>query len=313
MMVSGIRITQEEAIRRFKKVHGDKYDYSNTTYVDAKTKLRVTCKIHGEFQIIAHAHYKAGCAKCAKLQGASKLRKDTAYFIEMSRKVHGNKYDYSLTEYTTSYSKVTIVCPSHGKFDQRAAAHMRGKGCKLCQAEKTRDRCKHTLEQFIIKARQVHGNLYDYSQAEYVTTHTKIRIICKEHGVFLQKPSHHCSGVGCPNCGSGGFSPNEEGVLYVIQSDDITKVGISNKDADRRLRDVTISSGRTFTKVRHYKAEGLVIVALEKEILKSLREQYKQPNFVFDGYTECFYDVNLSWLLNIVESKLKELNECKER
>ena len=312
-MVSGIRITQEEAIRRFKAVHGDKYVYTNTIYVDAKTKLIVECKVHGEFQIVAHSHYVSGCPKCAKLQGASKLRKDTNYFISVSRQVHGDKYDYRLVEYKTSSEKVTIVCPAHGKFEQRASAHMIGKGCKLCQAEKTRDRCKHTLEQFIAKARSVHGDLYDYSQAEYVTNHTKIKIVCREHGVFLQKPSHHCSGVGCPDCGSGGFSPNEEGVFYIIQSDDITKVGISNKDAARRLRDVTISSGRAFTKVRHHKAEGWVIVALEKDILRSLREQYKQPNFVFDGYTECFYDVNLPWLLNTVESKLKELNECKER
>ncbi len=60
---------------------------------------------------------------------------------------------------------------------------------------------KLTTEEFIKKAREVHGDRYDYSKVEYVNNHTKVCIICKEHGEFWQSPSHHLEGSGCSKCG----------------------------------------------------------------------------------------------------------------
>ena len=59
---------------------------------------------------------------------------------------------------------------------------------------------KLTTEEFIKKAREVHGDKYDYSKVEYVKSSTKVCIICKQHGVFLQSPKQHLSGQGCPIC-----------------------------------------------------------------------------------------------------------------
>ena len=53
---------------------------------------------------------------------------------------------------------------------------------------------------FITKARQVHGDKYDYSKVEYINNSTKVCIICPEHGEFWQRPNHHLSGHGCPKC-----------------------------------------------------------------------------------------------------------------
>ena len=57
-----------------------------------------------------------------------------------------------------------------------------------------------TTEQFIERARKIHGDRYDYSKVVYVNNHTKIEIICSEHGSFFQKPNGHLSKNGCLLC-----------------------------------------------------------------------------------------------------------------
>lgn len=59
---------------------------------------------------------------------------------------------------------------------------------------------KLTTEEFIERAKNVHGNKYDYSLAEYKGTHEKIKIICPEHGIFEQRPCDHLHKQGCPYC-----------------------------------------------------------------------------------------------------------------
>ena len=60
---------------------------------------------------------------------------------------------------------------------------------------------KKTKEEFIAKAKLVHGDKYDYSKVDYVNRKTKVCIICSKHGEFWQTPNHHLSGCGCPKCG----------------------------------------------------------------------------------------------------------------
>ena len=64
---------------------------------------------------------------------------------------------------------------------------------------------KLTTEGFVEKAIKIHGDKYDYSKVNYINSHTKVCIICKIHGEFLQKPSGHTSGKGCRKC-SGSYS-----------------------------------------------------------------------------------------------------------
>ena len=59
---------------------------------------------------------------------------------------------------------------------------------------------KLTKEEFIKKAREKHGDKYDYSNVDYKYNKTKVCIICPEHGEFLQKPTYHIQGQGCPKC-----------------------------------------------------------------------------------------------------------------
>ena len=59
---------------------------------------------------------------------------------------------------------------------------------------------KVTTEDFIKKAREIHGDKYDYSKVNYVNNETPVCIICPEHGEFLQQPTNHLRGCSCPYC-----------------------------------------------------------------------------------------------------------------
>lgn len=125
----------------------------------------------------------------------------TLNFIDRAREVHGNKYDYSKAEYVNCDTKVCIICPEHGEFMQTPYHHInRKQGCRECAKIKSSLLKRDTFEQFVEKARQVHGNKYDYSKVEYLNNHTKICIICPIHGEFLQTPNQHLSNKGCPKC-----------------------------------------------------------------------------------------------------------------
>jgi very-short-patch-repair endonuclease len=117
-------------------------------------------------------------------------------FINKSKNIHGDKYDYSLVVYKDKITNVKIICPEHGIFEQRPDTHLRGSGCKKCFIKKI----SSNKNDFIKKCNKVHGEKYDYSLIEYKNSHTKIDIICPEHGVFKQKPNSHLNGQGCPNC-----------------------------------------------------------------------------------------------------------------
>lgn len=139
-------------------------------------------------------------------------RLTTEEFIEKSRQVHGDKYDYSKSIYVRSHDKIDIVCPKHGIFRQLAQAHMSGNGCPGCQKEWSETHKKNHIKSvrsslgyntdiFIKKAKEVHGNKYDYSQVVYVNSKTKVKIICDKHGIFEQTPDSHLRGTNCPICG----------------------------------------------------------------------------------------------------------------
>ena len=130
------------------------------------------------------------------------MENKTLNFIKKAKEIHGDKYDYSKTEYINSGTKVCIICPKHGEFWQRAYYHLKSVGCPECGKEKAfiENKRRGTLEEFIKKAKEIHNNKYDYSKVEYINNHTKICIICPEHGEFWQTPCNHLSKKGCPKC-----------------------------------------------------------------------------------------------------------------
>lgn len=115
-------------------------------------------------------------------------------FISNSRKKHGEKYDYSKTVYTNKRSKVIIICPVHGEFEQSAGGHMNGYGCKKCS-----NNYQMTTEEFIKRASEVHDK-FTYDRTIYTNSKTKVIITCPIHGDFEQIPYDHLVGNGCNQC-----------------------------------------------------------------------------------------------------------------
>lgn len=126
---------------------------------------------------------------------ASAMQSKTEIFIQKAIRVHGNKYDYSLTRYIGSKDKVIIKCPIHGEFQQRPNCHLAGKGCLSCSGRENL-----TTKDFVNKATLIHKAYYDYSRTIYKNRRTNVEIICPKHGIFEQNPGHHLHGNGCNQC-----------------------------------------------------------------------------------------------------------------
>ena len=191
------KLTTDEFIKKAREVHGDKYDYSKVEYINKRTKVCIICPIHGEFYQLAGDHMRGhGCRKCGSDKVADVCRYDKITFIEKANEIHNHKYDYSKVEYINANTKVCIICPEHGEFWQTPGSHLYSAGCPKCGGTMT-----YTTDEFIKKAREIHGDKYDYSNAIYKNDRTELKIVCKKHGTFLQKPYTHLKGCGCPKCG----------------------------------------------------------------------------------------------------------------
>jgi len=128
-------------------------------------------------------------------------RKTTKQFIEESRKVHQDTYDYSKVKYINNQTKVTITCIKHGDFFQIPSSHIYKKaGCPSCAIENRTYKLRKTQKKFIEEAKKIHKDIYDYSKIEYISSFKKVEIICNKHGSFWQDPSLHLIGRGCKKC-----------------------------------------------------------------------------------------------------------------
>lgn len=183
-------------VNKAKNIHNDKYDYSKTIYNGIKSKVKIICPEHGVFEQTPHHHVtrKQGCPKCRYVNISKKTRGCVKKFISKAKLVHGNKYDYLLVEYINRKTKVKIICPEHGIFEQLSYAHLIGQGCPKCVG------LNKTTEEFINDAEKIHGKKYNYSNVNYKSSKQKIKIICHKHGEFKQTPNMHLRGNGCPIC-----------------------------------------------------------------------------------------------------------------
>ena len=195
------KLTTEKFIAKCRKIHGDLYNYDKVNYVNATKKVTIICRIHGDFEQIASLHSKGG--NCPSCTGHS--HRTTAHFIENALKIHNNTYIYDKVDYVNVKMKVTIICRIHGDFLQTPNDHLSGNGCPDCGGKK-----QLTQEEFIIRARAVHNEKYDYSKTEYLNINTKVIIICPIHDQFEQTPHGHLQGHGCFKCYPCTLKTNEE-------------------------------------------------------------------------------------------------------
>lgn len=219
------RRTQQQFIEEAIEKHAGFYEYSKVSYVNSGIKVTVSCPQHGDFEVTPSHHLNGvGCRKCH----FDSLRNSQETIIARFCNTHSDRYDYSLVNYQDITAKVTIVCSTHGSFQQAPIAHITGSGCQKCANEGQ----ALTKQEFIAKARAKHGDRYDYSQVKYIKISNKITIVCLKHGAFEQIAGNHLRGSNCPECSKlsiveAQFGFEYQGIQYRSIKDACQKL---NKD-----------------------------------------------------------------------------------
>ena len=240
----------EKFLKKCYNKFGNNFDYSEMVYINSATKIKIRCVEHDEYFLQVpseHLRGKKCCKFCRKKTNKilDKPKKSKTLnneeFIKRSIKKHGNKYNYSLVNYINSVTKVKIICPEHGEFEQAPASHIRGKNCKLCAIENTKKKLSFNSENFITKSNIIHNNKYDYSLVDYINSHTKVKIICPEHGEFEQLPYDHIKTHGCNKCTSS-VSKIENNINDFINSLSLKTIQSSMSIIPSRQLDIYIPS-----------------------------------------------------------------------
>lgn len=190
------KLSQDEWIQKAIEIYTiDLFDYSLVKYTKTKDKVVIICKVcNNTFEQEAKYHlYGTGCPYCKNIT--------TETWVEKAKNIHGDKYDYSLVNYVNSTTKVTIICPMHGKLQQYPSNHLIGNGgCIKCNTIAQ----TYTNDEYINKAKLKHHNKYDYSLTKYAGSGNKIIVICPKHTKFEIKANAHLSGQGCRECQYSG-------------------------------------------------------------------------------------------------------------
>ncbi len=194
------RKTIEQFIKDAIEIHGYKYIYDKVEYINSKTEVIITCRIHGDFPQRPNSHLNGnGCSKCS-----GHYQCKTSEWIIKAIEKHGDKYIYDNVEYINSKMEVIITCIIHGDFEQQPNAHLQGQGCRKCAG----NNYLKTTEEFIEDAIKIHGDKYNYDKVEYIGNKKEVIITCKIHDIcFKQTPNNHLREVeGCSKCSPSGYS-----------------------------------------------------------------------------------------------------------
>lgn len=204
----------EEYIKKATQVHNGYFNYDKTEYINANSKIIVTCPVHGDFEVKANNHLNGqNCIKCEReglhhnvtklIKNNNRTKKLTkGEVIDRIHNLFGDKYTIPDFEYINNSKPITLYCNEvddfgfeHGEFKITPLHLFSGEGCPKCGKN-----YRMTTDEFINRANLIHENKYDYSKTEYKTTHKNVTIICPEHGNFHQSPANHLKGQGCPLC-----------------------------------------------------------------------------------------------------------------
>lgn len=194
-------LSNDTFLARALKVHGDRYDYSDTVYRGAHQYVTIRCREHGPFRQKANNHWHGnGCPACRDTASRERHAWGPSEFLERARVAHGTRYDLSRARYVNAWTKILASCGEHGDFEQYPAHLVRGVGCPGCANDRRGDAFRMPTEQFLARARTTHGDRYDYPGVTFANLREHIDIICRRHGAFRQTAWAHIAGAGCPQC-----------------------------------------------------------------------------------------------------------------
>lgn len=233
-------------------------------------------------------------------------KSNTEEFIKKSESIHGKVYDYSLVDYMGYKTKVSIICSVHGKFEQTPNSHLGGHGCKKCGDYEMSQKRILSRDDFIKRAKLIHGDKYDYSLVNYSRSMNYVDIICKDHGVFSIKGNDHTSGKkGCPECGKyfmgwnyniwekrgNSSSKFDSFKLYIIKcyndNEVFYKIGKTFKKINVRF-DGNNKIPYNFDVIKIIEGSAKEVSNFEKDLHKENKSFRYTPKIKFAGMHECF-------------------------
>ena len=199
------RMTTEQFISKSIKIHGSKYSYEDSIYIDKTTKILIRCNFHNEiFGVTAKTHLanKGGCKKCTILS-RTKTRKSSLLeqFLEKAIKIHENKCEYSNVRYVNCTTEIEIKCMLHNKiFMITPNLHLRGQRCDECNEENKLRFDTETKDGFIEQMIEKYGDTYDLSKVKYIDNRTEVLVFCHNHNNFFWRTPRELLIRGCPIC-----------------------------------------------------------------------------------------------------------------
>ena len=304
------KLTQEEAFRRMREVHGDKYICEKTKYTGSNHKLILKCKKHGEFSQRYSRCIQKNVA-CPKCNIQIKVLNSMLTQEEAIRRCREEHYpiDYTCekTIYKSSHEKMIFNCLIHGEFRQSYTNHVHGKCiCPKCSEvyfKSSGGLNKLTQEEAFRRMREVHGDKYICEKTKYTGLDQRLILNCEKHGEFKQLYGNHVyQKTGCPDCAHenhpGGYTykffkknthlKNTEAIFYMLilsnTEEEFLKIGITINKVNTRTNhlpyDVKVLREEHMTLFKAFCKEQE-----EKELYKHLKYE---PKIHFGGHTECF-------------------------
>lgn len=196
-------LSAERFVSKARTVHGTRYSYDHVVYSGSQTAVTITCERHGDFQQAPTNHLGgAGCSACA-MEARTATFTTVKDFLLLSRRLHGDRYEYHHVSLRNTTSEVTVTCRVHGDFSQVARQHaVLGQGCPSCRIDAT----KMTAARFIEDVRGRYDIAFGYAELpEHVTARSRIWVVCPYHGRFqVSSAAHRRGAAGCPACGRTG-------------------------------------------------------------------------------------------------------------
>lgn len=292
---------QDKYIQKVINRHQDRYDLSKIEYVNSVTPITVICKVHGEFQKNPSELLRdGGCPKC----GNDSKKSDWDEIRARFEKQYDNAFDYTNSYYINSKTDMEVRCIEHDViFTITPANHRRFGGCPACREEGYGQHLKLTKDEYVTKARAMHGNYYDYTNSDYQGYMYPFNITCKLHGEFTVLAKHHLRGSGCLYCRNTRPVVHEVAELSKILTNNTIK-----KDylLEESLGDFLKSRFKyPVTSPRLNWDEGLFLPDFVIEDLKLIVEydgprHYTQSSTILrDGYKKEMYSKHGYKLINI--------------
>jgi hypothetical protein len=176
-----IKKTTEEFIKQSNDFWSNKYDYTETKYINARTKVKII------YEGIVYEQYPNNHIMGCPVEGYL----DQNIFIKKAKNKWGIKYDYSLVIFKNANTKVKIIL-NDVIYEQSPHNHLKYSPEKVLRLK--------TTEEFINQSKIIHDGKYSYEKSKYLKDRGKLTITCPIHGDFDQVANSHLSGKGCHNC-----------------------------------------------------------------------------------------------------------------